>query len=198
MAGLRVAFEPLHHRSRSFLLRSTAAVDQPVDFHHGKSLEAAQEVGYCLVLDGHYELVKVYEGEPPCVKPVLVEAGVVGGELHVVAGEVVVFHQSLLDVWRKHFLRTVGAFVVVDVEFVHPLAPVPFYPFLEIRSFVLRYGADGQVMRGLRVVAVQPVHQFQRVERSVAQYSAPAVSRHFEGNNPGYYLGIDLFHRVRL
>ena len=113
---------------------------------------------------------------------------VIGSKLHAVAWPVFVVDYSALYVRLEYLSRAVSALVVVDEELVYAVRQVPFYPLLEVRSFVLSYGAYRQTELRLGVVSLYLALQPDGVEESVSEYASPAVARHLVRNYSCYYL----------
>ncbi len=152
IVGQGMGGEPLHYGVGGLVFEAIASVDEPVDFYRSKLRKAGEEVCESGVFKRHDKLVEVDESYPAGVESVAGEAVVIGGELAPVAGEILVFHLSGVDVGLKHAPGVVSALVVVDIKLLHALADMPVNPLLEIFAFVLRDGAHSEVIGGRSVV----------------------------------------------
>ena len=76
-----MAFESLHHGTRSLVLGSSAAVDKPVYLYRREVLEPAQKFRDSPVLYRDDELIQIDKSDPAGVNAVFFNAVVIGGQL---------------------------------------------------------------------------------------------------------------------
>ena len=189
VVGKRMTSEPLHHSTRLAFLRSTAAIDQPIDLNRREFLHAMQEIRNGGVLHRHDELVEIYHRYPARLGPVSLETMIVCGELTFASGPIKIIDKSRLYIRFEHLSCAIGAFVVVDIKLLDTHLVVPFNPFLEIRPLVLGYRAHGEVIFWSGVVVSQSVLKPDDVQYSITQEATPSVAchlaRYHSGNNFG-------------